>query len=111
MLFLAAQQPHLHGVEAPSLRLTPQYAHRCFNEVRPNGRGTRLTPWVCRDRMPQITACGAHPTSAHWLNSGLFRAFRIVARVYPGDTTMPVPEVPSVALNVDHVRGLSRSAA
>jgi hypothetical protein len=40
---------------------------------------------------------------------GLFRAFRIVARVYLGDATRPVPEVPSVALNTDYVSGSTGS--
>jgi hypothetical protein len=63
--------------------------------------------------LPQkaATACAAHPPNAHWLTTGLFRAFRFVARVYPGDATRPAPELPSVALNADHVRGLRRSAA
>jgi hypothetical protein len=41
--------------------------------------------------------------------TGLFRAIRIVARVRIRDATRPVPEVPSVALNTDHVSGSTGS--
>jgi hypothetical protein len=70
---------------------TPRHAHRCINEVRPNGRGTRLTLWVCRDRRPPITACGAHstndlgssvrfvswPASEQWTPQGRFQRCRL----------------------------------
>jgi hypothetical protein len=54
----------------------------------------------------QVRGRAVDPASAERI--GLFRAFRIVARVRTRDATRPLPEVPSVALVTEIMRGVDK---